>query len=402
MFTADCGMTRSRVHDIVIYGASGFTGELVASYFARHVSLDRTPWAIAGRNREKLLAVRDRLTKIHPACARLPVVVASTEDRASLAALTKNAKVVLTTVGPFARHGEPLFQAAAENGTDYVDSCGEFSFVRKMRAQYDARARERGAIMVSCCGVDSIPTDLGLYYTLQQLALERGASGIGAVDVEGLFEVRARPSGGTWHSLLSVMGELPSAPSRTAPPSATAGRSVVRVAGRVHRDREFGWVVPFPTIDPEIALQSAAALPQYGPALSYAHYLVLRTLPRMTLLGAGLGSVAAVAQLAAGRALLARALTAGRGPSEEQRARSWFKLRFRATHEGGVLTTEVRGGDPGYDETAKMLAESALCLAVDRARLPARSGVQTPACAFGDVLLRRLSRAGLVFEVVSR
>jgi len=394
-------MTRSRVHDIVIYGATGFTGELVAQYFAQHVSLDRTPWAIAGRSREKLLALRERLAKLHPVCARLPIVVASTEDRASLVALSKNAKVVLTTVGPFAKHGEPLFQACAEHGTDYVDSSGEFSFVRKMRELYADRARASGAIMVSCCGVDSIPTDLGLYYTLKQLRARSAAHELGAVSVEGLFEVRARPSGGTWNSLLSVMGELSLVPSSVPPPRAEAGRSVTRVDGRPHRDRELGWVLPFPTIDPEIALHSAAALALYGPALSYGHYLVVRSLPRLMLLGLGLGSVATVAQLSVGRKLLGRALTPGTGPSEAQRARSWFKLRFRAQHADGELTCEVRGGDPGYTETAKMLAESALCLAVDRARLPARAGVLTPACAFGDVLLARLVRAGIVFEVVS-
>lgn len=395
-------MTRSRVHDIVIYGASGFTGELVASYFAQHVSLDRTPWAIAGRNREKLLALRERLAKLHPACARLPVVVASTDDRASLVAMSKNAKVVLTTVGPFAQHGEPLFQACAEHGTDYVDSSGEFSFVRRMRALYGDKARERGAIMVSCCGVDSIPTDLGLYYTLKQLGVAHGGKPLGPVTVEGLFEVRARPSGGTWNSVLSVMGELSSTPRAVAPTAVQPGRKVEHVQGRVHRDRELGWVVPFPTIDPEIALESAAALALYGTALSYSHYLVVRTLPRMALLGAGIGGVAAIAQLSLGRKLLGRVWPSGEGPSEEQRAQSWFKLRFRASHAGGQLTCEVRGGDPGYDETAKMLSESALCLAVDRARLPARAGVLTPACAFGDVLLARLSRAGIVFEVVSR
>jgi short subunit dehydrogenase-like uncharacterized protein len=394
-------MTRSRVHDVVIYGATGFTGELVARYFAEHVSLDRTPWAIAGRSREKLLALRERLAKLYPVCARLPIVVASTKDRASLVALSKNAKVVLTTVGPFARHGEPLFQACAEHGTDYVDSSGEFSFVRRMREAYAARARETGAIMVSCCGVDSIPTDLGLYYTLKQLRARSATAELGAVSVEGLFEVRARPSGGTWNSLLSVMGELSHVPSSVAPPRAEAGRSVTRVEGRPHRDRELGWVVPFPTIDPEIALESAAALALYGPALSYGHYLVVRSLPKLMLLGLGLGSMATVAQLSVGRKLLGRALTPGTGPSEAERARSWFKLRFRARHADGELTCEVRGGDPGYTETAKMLAESALCLAVDRARLPARSGVLTPVCAFGDVLLARLVRAGIVFEVVS-
>lgn len=390
-------MSRSRVHDVVIYGATGFTGELVAAYFARNVPLDRTSWAIAGRNRDKLVAVRERLSKINDACARVPIVIASSADRAALVAMVKNARVVVSTVGPFALHGEPLFRACAEQGTDYIDSTGEFSFVRAMLARYGETAAKSGAIMVSCCGVDSIPTDLGLYFTLRELAPKSGAE----VEVEGLFDVRARPSGGTWNSLLSALGELRHAPALVPVPAAE-GRSVERSPERVHRDRELGWVVPLSTVDPEIALRSAAALPWYGARFRYAHYLVVRTLPRLFALGAAAGSLTLAAQLALGRALLGRLLPSGRGPSEEQRARNWFRLRFRARSEAGELVSEVRGGDPGYDETAKMLAESALCLAVDRARLPARAGVLTPACAFGDVLLARLQRAGLVFEVVSR
>jgi short subunit dehydrogenase-like uncharacterized protein len=393
-------MTRSRVHDVVIFGATGFTGQLVASYLARAVSLDRTAWAIAGRNRAKLMALRERLAKQNPACERLPIVVASSEDKASLAALAKNARVVLSTVGPFSLHGEPLFAVCAEHGTDYIDSTGEFSFVRAMQARYDERARASGAIMVSCCGVDSIPTDLGLYYTVQQLQAAGHGRAAGPLAVEGLFEVRARPSGGTWNSVLTVMGELGGAPPLVDPPRPADGRRLSRVEGKLHRDREFGWVLPFSTIDPEIALRSAAALPAYGDNVSYAHYLVMRSLPRALLLGVGLGSVTLVAQAQLGRKLLGKALSSGEGPSEAERARSWFRLRFRARRGDYTLQTEVRGGDPGYDETAKMLSESALCLAVDRARLPAQRGVLTPACAFGDVLLRRLQRAGLIFETL--
>ncbi|HEX5660274.1 MAG TPA: saccharopine dehydrogenase, partial [Polyangiales bacterium] len=294
----------------------------------------------------------------------------------------------------------PLFATCAEHGTDYVDSTGEFSFVRTMRARYGERARETGAIMVSCCGVDSIPTDLGLFYTVLQMAARGHGQGDGPMTVEGLFETRARPSGGTWNSVLSVMGEIREAPARVAPPRAREGRRVSRVEGKLHRDREFGWVLPFSTIDPEIALHSAAALPEYGEDFSYAHYLVLRSLPKVIGLGVGMGGIALLAQAELGRKLLGRALVSGKGPSEAERKKSWFKLRLRAQRGSFQLQTEVRGGDPGYDETAKMLSESALCLAVDRARLPAQRGVLTPACAFGEVLLKRLSRAGLVFETV--
>ncbi|HEY6878370.1 MAG TPA: saccharopine dehydrogenase NADP-binding domain-containing protein [Polyangiales bacterium] len=391
-------MTRARVHDVVIFGATGFTGGLVARYFAREVSLDRTPWAIAGRNREKLLALRDQLTQLNPACAQVPIVVAQSDDKASLAAMAKNARVVITTVGPFAHYGEPLFAVCAEHGTDYIDSTGEFSFVRNMRARYGQLANESGAIMVSCCGMDSIPTDLGLYYTMKQLAA--AGQGDGPTTVEGLFAMRMRPSGGTWNSMLSVFGDLGQVPAYVPPPPARDGRKIARVEGKLHRDREFGWVVPFTTVDPEIALHSAAELPVYGSDFSYTHYLVSRSLSRALGLGVGMGTVALIARLALGRKLLGRALVSGEGPSEAERARNWFKLRFRARRGDLLLQTQVRGGDPGYDETAKMLSESALCLAVDRARLPAQRGVLTPACALGDVLLTRLMRAGLVFETL--
>lgn len=174
------------------------------------------------------------------------------------------------------------------------------------------------------------------------------------------------------------------------------------LAARPHRDSDVGWVVPFPSVDPEITLASAAGLDVYGPDFRYAHYLVVRTLPRVVGLLTGAVVVMGAAQLAPTRALLGRLLTPGEGPSEEERARAWFKVRFRAHHHGQVFRTEVSGGDPGYTETAKMLSESALCLAQDRERLPAKAGVLTPASAFGDVLVDRLQRAGLVFRVVSQ
>jgi short subunit dehydrogenase-like uncharacterized protein len=390
-------MTRARVHDIVLYGATGFTGGLVAEYLAKHASLDRTPWAIAGRSREKLHALRARLAKVRPGCEALPIIVAATEDRASLAAMAKNARCVVSTVGPFARHGEPLFAACAEHGTDYIDSTGEPSFVRAMLERHGARALERGALMVSCCGVDSIPTDLGAYFTMRELKPQ------GPVALEGLFEFNGRPSGGTLQSIMAVMeGPLGGAP-RELP--AGPGRRASMAAARVHRDAELGWVVPLPSVDPEIALRSAAELPLYGPDFRYAHYLVARSLGRLMAIGLGVGGLFAAAQTAPTRALIAKLVQPGTGPSPEQREKGWFRVRFRASSvegAGPVLVTEVAGGDPGYDETARMLGECALSMVQDRARLPSQAGVRTPACAFGDILLERLMKAGLSFRVVSR
>jgi len=185
------------------------------------------------------------------------------------------------------------------------------------------------------------------------------------------------------------------------PIEAKNGRRVSRPKPRLRRDPERGWLVPFPTIDPEIALRSAAASPMYGPDFTYTHTLVLSSLGALAALGVGAATVYALAQFDVTRSLLANLFTSGEGPSEEERARSWFRIRFVASHAGDELVTEVSGGDPGYDETAKMLSESALCLAEDRERLPARAGVLTPALAFGDVLIARLMHAGMVFRVVS-
>ncbi len=387
---------RSRPYDVVIYGATGFTGGLVAEYFARHVSSDRTPWAIAGRNRDKLLRVRERLAKIQPSCAQIPIVVAATEDASALTAMVKSTSVLVTTVGPFARFGEPLFAACAEHGTDYVDSTGEPAFVDEMRERYSARALGTGAIMVSCCGFDSIPTDLGVYFSMRELAPS------GPVTLTGQCSIRARASGGTWHSALEAMRDAgPTLKAQSKPVEVKNGRRVSGRKPKLERVPGLGWLVPFPTIDPQIALRSAAALPMYGPDFSYAHTLVLSSIARVIALGAGAAALYALAQLALTRAWLGKMLTAGQGPSEEERARSWFRVRFVAQHAGDELVTEVSGGDPGYDETAKMLSESALCLAQDREKLPSRAGVLTPAVAFGDVLIARLVRAGMVFRVVS-
>lgn len=387
---------RKRPYDVVIYGATGFTGGLVAEYFARHVSFDRTPWAIAGRDRSKLLALRTRLADIQPACAQIPILVAAVEDPEALSTMVRQTRVVITTVGPFVRFGEPLFAACAEHGTDYVDSTGEPAFVDSMRFRYHAKAEASGAIMVSCCGVDSIPTDLGAYYTMRELAPS------GPVSLTGQFAFRGRASGGTWQSVLEAMRDAGSAvKAQQRPIEAKNGRRVTRKKPALRRDPELGWLVPFPTIDPEIALRSAAALPVYGPDFSYSHTLVLSSFPKVAALFAGAGAVFGLSQFEPTRQWLSGLLTPGEGPSEEERARSWFRLRFVATHAGDELVTEVSGGDPGYGETAKMLAESGLTLAEDRDKLTVRSGVLTPAVALGDVLIARLVRAGMVFRVVS-
>jgi short subunit dehydrogenase-like uncharacterized protein len=178
------------------------------------------------------------------------------------------------------------------------------------------------------------------------------------------------------------------------------GRSVRGVAGRVHKESlAGGWVVPAPTIDPLHVLRSARLSDAYGPDFSYSHFLVTKRLGRTLGLYVGVGLVALFAQLRSTRKLLLKLKAAGSGPSLERRSRSWFRVRFVADHSGGEsLITEVRGGDPGYGETAKMLAEAALCLCFDD--ISVGGGQWTPAHAFGQALIDRLVAAGIEFTVV--
>jgi short subunit dehydrogenase-like uncharacterized protein len=384
-----------REHEVVVYGATGFTGALTAEYLARRG--DGVRWALAGRNPGKLEAVRERLAAIDPRLTELPLMAADATDPGSMRELAESTKVVISTVGPYIHYGEPLVAACAAAGTDYVDLTGEPEFVDRMWLGYHAQAERTGARLVHSCGFDSIPYDLGVLYTVGQLPEGVPLSVDGYVRVGGTF------SGGTYHSAVHIMGRL-----RQGASVARERRRLEpqpdhrRVHGAVGRPRNVpeagGWSVPFPTIDPQTVLRSARALDRYGPDFRYGHYLVLKRLPMVAGFTVGAGALVACAQLPPTRNLLLKLKDPGDGPSPEQREKSWFRVRFLAEGGGRHLMTEVTGGDPGYGETSKMLAESALSLAQDE--LPDRAGQLTPAVAMGQPLIDRLQRAGIKFGVV--
>lgn len=381
-----------RAYDVVLFGATGFTGGLTADRLAHHAPAGLR-WAVAGRDPSRLQAIATRLGTAP--CPPAGVVVARADDRASLAAMARGTRVVLTTAGPYAEVGGPVVDACVAEGADYVDITGEPAFVHAVQRRHGDAARAAGLRIVNCCGFDSIPPDLGAWFTAGLLpsdapmTLECFVSGLG------------EPSGGTWHSAIGAMAHLGAGLRDPARPPTTPGRRVGSLPRRVRWEPRIGaWAVPLPTIDPEIVLRSAAADARYGPDFRYGHHA--RVESAWTIAGGalGIGALVVLAQLRPTRELLLRWRRRGEGPDAATRARGRFTLTFLGDAGGRRVRAEVSGGDPGYDETAKMVSESAIALVVDRDRLPARFGVLTPAEAFGDVLVQRLQAAGISFRAV--
>lgn len=392
-----------RSYDLVLFGATGFVGALTAEYLAR-TAPEQARIALAGRSAERLGALRQTLGR-----PDWGVLVADAGDAESIAALAHAGRVVISTAGPYLRYGEPLVAACAAAGSDYVDLTGESEFVDLMYLRYHAAARQSGARLVHSCGFDSIPYDLGALYTVSQLPHDV------PIALRGFGAASGSISGGTFHSAVGQLGRLKESGraarqrrsvERNAEDGRLAeGRSVRGIPGRPHNEPlAGGWVVPVPTIDPQHVLRSARLNPAYGPDFSYSHYIVTKRLRTTVALGLGVGAVATLAQLEPTRKLVLRLRSPGSGPSAARRARSFFRVRMVADYGTATprrrLISEVRGGDPGYGETAKMLAESALALAFD-ANLPQLGGGQwTSALALGQPLIDRLVRAGIEFRVV--
>jgi short subunit dehydrogenase-like uncharacterized protein len=400
-------VTRDRDLDIVLFGATGFTGALTARYLAEHAP-EGVRWALAGRNEARLAEVRAGLVESYAGpvgasgLADLPLLVADVSDPASLTALAERTRVVITTVGPFLQHGEPVVRACADAGTDYVDLTGEPEFVDRIYLAHHGTAVRTGARLVHAAGFDSVPHDLGVLHLVREL--EKSGPITEPLTVRGVVRSGAALSGGTFHSALGQFARAQqmaeAARARRAAEPRPGGRSSRAVQGRPGRDRELGyWLVPLPTIDPVIVARSGAALPAYGPKFRYSHFAGTRTL-RYAAAGAALaGGLAAAAQVRPLREAIGRRVPQGEGPSERRREKSWFTVDLIGETGGRRLHTRVSGGDPGYTETAKMLAESALSLAFDDN--PASAGQVTTAQAMGDNLLQRLQRAGMRFETVS-
>lgn len=387
--------TSNKKYDVVVYGATGFTGQLVVEYLAKHYPSNELNWAIAGRNQQKLEQIKTQ----YNVDASVECVRADSDDLDSLKNMVNNTKVVLTTVGPYQLYGNELVQLCAESGTDYVDLCGEPAWMHKMIKQHQAAAEKSGARIVFSCGFDSIPFDLGVYF-LQQQAKDKFGHTLERVKgrVRGM---KGTFSGGTAASLKATMA------------AAHADAEVMKVllnpfsltpgftgAQQPHGNKplfeeEFNsWSAPFimAAINTRNIHRSNFLLgKQYGEKFIY---------DEMMFTGPGEKGEAMAQAVASDKSLSSdKGPKPGEGPSKEEREAGFFDVIFAGSNGDERLTVSVKGTmDPGYGSTSKMIAEAAACLVQDNVSTP--GGIWTSAPAMGEKLITRLiAKAGMSFNL---
>lgn len=391
-------MNPSAEFDLIVYGASGFTGRLVAEYLnGRYGVGGPVKWAMAGRSADKLAAVRDEIG----APADTPLVVADAGDPASLGAMVARAKAIVTTVGPYQLYGNELVAACAHAGTDYLDLCGEPAWMRAMIDAHEAAAKASGARILFSCGFDSIPFELGVYF-LQQTAKQQLGAPVSRVKTR-VRGMRGGFSGGTAASLKATMAaaakdprvlDLLRSPFALVPgfdgPAQPHGM-------KPEHDADLGaWVAPFvmaPINTKNVHRSNALMGRPYGRDFVY---------DEMMIAGPGDQGEAMARAIAEGNAAMGGegGPKPGEGPSKEERESGFYDvLLIGLAPDGRQVRVAVKGDrDPGYGSTSKMLAETAICLVQDAADVP--GGIWTPGAALRDKLIDRLAaRAGLTFEV---
>ncbi|MCH7393491.1 saccharopine dehydrogenase NADP-binding domain-containing protein [Acinetobacter dispersus] len=407
-------------YDLVVFGATSFVGQILTRYLAEYLATQKEQirWAIAGRSQQKLQQVKDALG---PVGQDAPILVADANNQTELDALCAQTRVVVSTVGPYALYGEPLIQACVNNGTDYCDLTGETQWIKQMIAKYEAQAQQSGARIVHCCGFDSVPSDMGVYY-LQQQAQQQFNAPATQVSMR-VKTLKGGASGGTVASLINVIQEAAADPALRkdllnpyilCPENhGNTQRQIYIKSAKFDPDFN-AWIAPFvmAAVNERVVQRSNALSGNaYGNNFCYNEAILtgegLKGRLKAIAVVSGLGAFMLAAVSKPISQVMERYLLPkpGEGPTPEQQLAGRFDLRFVGkTDAGQSLKVKVTGDrDPGYGSTGKMLGQAALSLAIDHAKDGEKStpqgGFWTPATMFDDRFIQRLTKhAGLTFE----
>ncbi|OZG73796.1 saccharopine dehydrogenase [Hahella sp. CCB-MM4] len=404
-------------YDVILFGATSFVGQILARYLTDQFGVNgELKWAAAGRSGSKLDAVKDSLG---PVARELPLLIADASDDRALADLCQQTRVIVSTVGPYALYGEPMVKACVASGTDYCDLTGEVQWIKRMVSKYEKQAEASGARIVHCCGFDSIPSDLGVYF-LQQQAKEKFGESCEHVKMR-VKKIRGEFSGGTVASLMNVVKEVKENPELRKElanpysicPEGHGFKARQDNISSAKYDPDFqSWMAPFvmAAINTRVVHRSNALTGNsYGDSFRYDEAVLTGKglkggAGAFSMMGVMAGFMLATT-IKPTRWVLERYVVPkpGEGPSPESQKNGFYDIRFYGeTASGESIRCKVTGDeDPGYGSTAKMLGQAAVCLAKDIDKVDKKGGFWTPSTAMGDKLIERLTaHSGLAFEVL--
>ncbi|OUT37416.1 MAG: hypothetical protein CBB66_06735 [bacterium TMED6] len=369
----------NKKYDIVIHGASGFTGKLICNYLFNHIDAKSIKWAISGRNKSKLEEISLKYN--------VDYFIANSFEKNELDILTLKTNLIISVVGPYETYGKLLVESCLKNSCHYLDITGESSFVKYVKNNFSKIALDKNTLIINCCGFESIPPDIGTFYSIKHIK-EKNLS------IKCYMKTKGQISGGTWSSFLNHFNrkKIIKEKNKTKTP--------IRKKDKIlfyNKDLK-KWALIFPDIDRSIIKSSSNFLSFYGDKVSFTKYMLFPSIFKIISLLIPLFFISILAKFNFTRNWLKSFIPSGTGPDKEAREKHWFDYTIVGETQTKKIITHVKGGDPGYGETSKFVTETALCIILNYDKLNMKKGVLTPASCAGDLLLNRLQKAGIQFS----
>ena len=363
-------------YDLIVHGATGFTGKLICEYLFNHLDIKSVKWAISGRNNKKLETISHKYN--------VDYFQVDSFDKKSLDNITLNCKVIISVVGPYALYGKKLVQSCVENNCHYLDITGESTFVKYVRENFTSKSVKTNTMVINCCGFESMPTDIGVYYNFKKSKQEN-------LDIKCFLKSRGKISGGTWASFLNHFD------TNKISLNNHKINKTKKVKSFYYENDIKKWALIFPDIDRSIIMSSSKYY-KYGADFNFTKYLTFKTLWQVIGLIIPLIVISFLAKYTFTRNWLKTFIPSGTGPSKDERSKHWFNFKMISKTKKQKYITEVNGGDPGYGETSKFISEMALTIIHDFDKLTNNKGVISPAECGGEALLKRLINSNIKFS----
>ena len=370
----------NKEYDIIIHGATGFTGKLICEYIYNHKDSKSIKWGISGRNTSKLKPISQKYN--------IDLFQVDSFNQESLDLITSKSKLIISVVGPYATYGKQLIDSCVNNNCHYLDITGESSFVEYVKNNYSQKAIDTNTILVNCCGFESMPPDIGTYYSVRKLNEEN-------IKFKCYMKTKGQISGGTWASFLNHFN---SKKIKKRIKETSSKKYKIKNKTIFYNKELKKWALIFPDVDRRIIKRSSQSIKGYGKDVEFTKYMLFNSLFKITTLLIPLFFISILAKFKISRKWLESFIPSGEGPSEEDRKKHWFKYILVGETLNQKIITTIEGGDPGYGETSKFISEMGLAIILNTNELNCKKGVLTPAECAGDLMLKRLQASGIKFN----